>query len=65
MLKKELVERLGSGMTEALLRKCAEKKQSPIGFLMEFIMDNADDEFYDMMFELCDEYDLTACDVED
>ncbi len=65
MFKEELVERIGSGMTEALLRKCAENKLSIIDFLMDFIENYADDSFYDMMFELCDEYDLPAFDNDD
>lgn len=62
MFKEELTRRLSRGMTEAILRKCAEEEQSPINFLLDFISEYADDSFFDMMCDLCGEYGLSVID---
>ena len=51
-------ERWGEGVTEAVIRDCKKNRCTYEQFLINFISDYADDEFFDYLSDLCDKYHI-------
>ena len=61
----ELTRIFGEGGAKAVIRNCKKRKLSYEEFLLNFIMDYADDEFSDYLSSFCEKYKIPMYDEED